>query len=81
MKAMRRIWNQLAASFAGGRREADLAREFESHVRMQTEDNIHAGMPPNVARREALLKFGGMDSAKESYRDQRGLPQLDLLAL
>lgn len=46
---------------------------------MQADDNIRGGMSPEKARRMAQLKFGGMELAKENYRDQRGLPQLYLL--
>jgi predicted permease len=79
MKALHRIWNRIAGSLLGERREKDLARELESHIQMQTEDNLRLGMPHEQAHREAVLKFGAIESAKESYRDQRGLPQLDLL--
>ncbi len=79
MKALHRIWNRIAGSVMGQRREKDLARELESHIQMQTEDNLRLGMPLEQAHREAVLKFGAIESAKESYRDQRGLPQLDLL--
>ena len=34
-------------------------------------------MPPEEARRQANLKFGGLEAAKEDYRDQRGLPWLE----
>jgi hypothetical protein len=37
-------------------------------------------MSPEDARRDALMKFGGVESAKEAYRDQRGLPLLEDLA-
>jgi predicted permease len=77
MKALRRVWNRLAGSLAGGRREAELADEFESHIGMLTEENLRRGMSPAEARRAALLVFGGVEAAKESYRDQRGLPTLD----
>jgi putative ABC transport system permease protein len=79
MRSLHRIWNRIAGSLMGHRRESDLARELESHIRMQTEDNLRLGMPAEQARREAVLKFGMVESAKEDYRDQRGLPQLDLL--
>jgi hypothetical protein len=36
-------------------------------------------MAPMEARRQAALKFGGLDSIKESYRDQKGLPFLETL--
>ncbi len=46
---------------------------------MQIEDNLRAGMTPDAARRDALLRAGGVESAKEAYRDQRGLPWLEAL--
>jgi hypothetical protein len=36
-------------------------------------------MQPAEARRAALLKFGSLESAKEQYRDERRLPQLETL--
>ena len=31
-----------------------------SHLQMHIDDNLHAGMSPQEARRNALLKLGGM---------------------
>jgi predicted permease len=75
MKALRRGWKRLLGSLF--REKSDLADELQSHIEMQTEDNLRAGMLPEEARRQAKLKFGGLDSTKESYRDQRGLPWLE----
>ena len=36
-------------------------------------------MTPEAARRDALLKLGGLDATKERYRDRRGVPVLDAL--
>ena len=80
MKPLRRAWQRFLGTFSGGRRENELAAELEAHIEMQTEDNIRLGMSREEARRAALLKFGGVESAKEHYRDQRGLPQLETLA-
>ena len=79
MRALRRTWNRLLGSVTGRRRESDLVNEIEAHIQMQTEDNIRLGMSRRDARREAMLKFGGIEAAKEAYRDQRGLPQLETL--
>jgi putative ABC transport system permease protein len=35
---------------------------------------LRRGMSREEARRAAMLAFGGVESAKESYRDQRGFP-------
>jgi putative ABC transport system permease protein len=47
---------------------------------MQTAENIQAGLSPIEARRQAMLKFGGVEAMKEEYRDQKGLPFLETLA-
>jgi putative ABC transport system permease protein len=80
MRILRRTWKRLTGTFASARRERELSAEMEAHLQMQTEDNLARGLSPDEARRQALLKFGGVESAKESYRDQRGLPQLETLA-
>jgi predicted permease len=77
MKPLRRAWNRLVGSLAGGRREAALADEIQAHIDMLTEENLHRGMSPAEARRAAILTFGGVEAVKESYRDQRGLPAFE----
>jgi len=47
---------------------------------MLVEENLAHGMSEEKARREARLTFGGVESAKDWYRDQRGLPWLDTIA-
>jgi predicted permease len=71
--------SRMRGTFSGGRGDADLAEELESHIEMQTEDNVRAGMNPAEARRAAVLKFGAVESVKESYRDQRGVPLFESL--
>jgi macrolide transport system ATP-binding/permease protein len=69
--------------FAGlwpvARRERELADEIESHLQLHIDDNLRAGMRPEQARRDALLKLGGVDAAKEAYRDRRTVPFLENL--
>ena len=79
MRRLRECGQRVAGLFLGRRRENELSGEIEEHLRLQTEDNIRAGLLPDEARRAALLKFGGIEAAKESYRDQRSLPQIETL--
>jgi putative ABC transport system permease protein len=44
---------------------------------MQIEDNLRSGMTPEEARRQALIKFGGIESATENYRERRSLPLIE----
>src|SRR5690349_15627222 len=55
-------------------RERDLADELESHLQMHIDDNIRSGMSPEEARRVAVMKLGGVDQAKEAYRDRATIP-------
>lgn len=77
LRTMRAFVLRLGGLFAGDRQNRELAEEFESHLEMQIEDNLRAGMTPAEARRRALLKTGGLSLAQENYRNRRGLPFLD----
>ena len=55
----------------------DFADELESHLQMHIDDNIRAGMSPQEARRVAVMKLGGIDQAKEAYRDRSTIPLLE----
>jgi putative ABC transport system permease protein len=79
MKPLRRFWNRLRGTVLGQRMDDDFTAEIESHLRMQTEDNMRAGMSATEARRAAALKFGGIESAKEHYSDEKRLPLVDSL--
>ena len=59
--------------------DADLAAELESHLQLHIEESLRAGMTPQAARRDAVLKLGGLDRTKEQWRDRRGIPLLDTL--
>jgi predicted permease len=65
--------------FRRGRLERELAAEMEGHLQLHIDDNIKAGMTPVEARRQAILALGGVEQAKEQYRDRRGLPALETL--
>lgn len=76
MKMTRAFLLRLAGMFDKDRSERELRDELESHLEMRIEDHIRSGMPPDEARRIALIESGGLESAKEAYRDRRGLPLL-----
>jgi predicted permease len=80
MRRLRAWFSRLSAWSGKERRERELSAEMDSHVRMHTEDNLRAGMPPERARREALMKLGGIEQTKENYRERRSLPLMETLA-
>jgi predicted permease len=80
MRRVRGWLLRLGGLFGRERRELELAEELESHLQMHIEDNLHAGMNAEEARRQALIKLGGVEPTKEIYRERRGLPMLETLA-
>ncbi len=77
MSLLRAWFQRLAGLFHRERRDRELAEELESHLQMHIEDNVRSGMSPKEARRNALIKLGGVEQTKEIYRDQRGVPVLE----
>ncbi len=84
MRRLRGWFLRLGGSVSGrrGRQRTDqeFAQEMESHLQMHIDDNIRAGMTPEQARRNALIKLGGVTQTEENYRDRRGIPTLETLA-
>jgi predicted permease len=70
---------RLVGMFNREKRDREFAEELESHLQMHIEDNIRAGMTPEEARRQALIKLGGVQPTKEKYRRQSGLPFVETL--
>ncbi len=79
MRRLRALFIRLAGLFRKDPQERELAAEMESHLQMHFEDNLRSGMAPEEARRQALIKLGGVEQTKENYRDRRSLPVLETL--
>src|SRR5258705_3331696 len=79
MRRLRTWLLRLGELFRKDRRERELAAELDSHLQLHIEDNLRAGMNPAQARREALMKLGGVEQTKEIYRERRGLLVLENL--
>ena len=61
------------------RQDRELDEEIESHIQLHIDDNLGMGMTPQEARRQAMIRFGGIEATKEACRDQRGSPVLETL--
>lgn len=61
MAAFRRIANLFRRSQV----DREIDAELQSHIDLRIGDNIAAGMSPEDARRDALLRFGNCTSTKE----------------
>jgi predicted permease len=79
MRTLRGWLLRLGGMFGKERRDRELVSELESHLQLHIEDNLRSGMSPEEARRNALIKLGGIEQTKENYGDRRGLPLLETL--
>jgi len=59
--------------------DADLEAEIAAHLDLAIEENMQRGLTPLEARRQALVRFGAIDTAKFQQREARGLMNLDIL--
>jgi hypothetical protein len=79
MRRIRALFFRFAGFVYRRRRERELADELESHLQLHIEDNLRLGMTPVEARRQALIKLGGIEQTKDIYRDRRGFPLVESL--
>ena len=79
MRTLRAWWSRIAGFVRPGAGERDFADELQSHIDLHTDDNIRAGMTPDEARRQALVRIGSVAGARDAHRDRRGLPGLGAL--
>ena len=79
MRALRAWLLRLWGMFRREPGDAELSEELASHLQMHIDDNLRREMNPQEARRQALMKLGGVAQTEESYRERRGLPMLEVL--
>ena len=77
MKSLRRFFTRLVSFATRRTQEERLREEIEEHIALQAAENLRAGLPPVEARRQAMLKFGGVEAMKQDYRAERGLPLIE----
>jgi predicted permease len=70
MTWMRELWHRLLSLTRRDALERGLDEEIRFHLEQQVEKNLKEGMPPDQARRQALLRFGGVEQVREGTRDE-----------
>jgi macrolide transport system ATP-binding/permease protein len=79
MKTVRAWFNRLSGLFSNQRREQEFAAELEGHLQLHIDENIRSGMTPDAARRDAILKLGGLEPTRQAYRERGTLPFLETI--
>jgi putative ABC transport system permease protein len=70
---------RLLSLFRRHKLDRDLDDELSAHLELAVEENLQRGLSPAEARRQALIRFGGTQQAKEQHRDARALPFFETL--
>ena len=65
--------------FSRSRRDAELAREIEEHIELETEENRARGLSPDQARRRAYVKLGSPRRVREDLWQQNTVTVADNL--
>ncbi len=79
MGVLREGLQRVRSFFQKPQRDMELDAEVAAHLEFAVDENMSRGMSREEARRQALIRFGGVSQAKEQQRDARGLPWLDAL--
>lgn len=71
MRRLRALWMRLMRA---GRANTEFETELESHLGMHIDDGVRAGLSQEEARRQALIRLGGAEQARQAYRERKLLP-------
>lgn len=77
--SLREAWNRVRSFFHSEQLDHEVQQEMATHLEMAVEENLRRGMAPGEARRQALVRFGGVEQALEQHRESRTLPWVDIL--
>jgi predicted permease len=80
MRRLRAWFFRFTGIFQKDRWDREFAEELQSHLQLDIEDGIRTGLSLGEARRRAVLRLGGVEPAKEIYRDRRGFPFIESMA-
>ena len=80
MRRLRALWMRLCSLAGKVHAGADFDAELENHLEEHTRDGVRAGLSEAEARRQAVLRLGGMEQVKQAYRDRTTLPLLENIA-
>ena len=79
MRSLKRFFTRLFNLATGRVHDERLREEIEEHIALGTAENLRAGLSPVEARRQAILKFGGIEAITEDYRAEGGMPLIENL--
>ena len=76
---LRQLLHRLRSLLRRAEQDREFDTEMSAHLELAIEENLQRGLTADEARRQALVRFGGPQQAKENHRDARGLPLIETL--
>lgn len=70
MNTIRAFWIRVCGLLGRSRSDEEFQSELESHIAMDTEEGMRAGLSREEARRQALIRLGGVEQARQAYRER-----------
>jgi putative ABC transport system permease protein len=80
MSVLADVAARLRALLFRERQEQELDEELRDHLERDIAERVRRGATPEIARREALVAFGGVERVKEDVRDATGVRLLQDVA-
>ena len=74
-----KMLNRLRAVLGRRQPDSDLRDELAFHLEHEVQKNIASGMPPEEARRQALIAFGGVQQTRERVSEVRWMHFAEVL--
>ena len=77
MHKLRALALRIRGLFRSRHLDGDFAEELQSHVDLHTADGIRAGLAPQEARRQALVRLGGAAQTSQAHRERLTLTWIE----
>ena len=75
----RQLFHRLRFLFGRAKLGREFDAEISAHLELAIEENLRRGLSTAEARRQALVRFGGLQQAKQQHREAHSLPLLETL--
>jgi predicted permease len=77
---LRSCLSRIAAVVQRKKLDAELDEDVRMHLQLAADENVRRGMSADQAMAAAKRDFGNVERMKEDYRQERGLPLLEVIA-
>jgi predicted permease len=79
MPKLRAFVFRILGVLPGCRGQDDFSAELESHIALDVDDGMRSGLTAEEARRQALIRLGGAEQARQAHRERERLTWIDSL--